>query len=489
MNSDVSDGIQNYINSIDYGSILKKSQHLSYSKITNEVELTNEYVHSLQYRNIYIGRYIASHLIRFCPELVAKFHPDRNHLRGCLRNIYCYLLLIDQLQSYCTIKFSFFTETVYLGGALVEYLNSIGTTLPFIYYKQPVTLKSTQCLNSFKGKSLVYQALEHRFHLFELNASGLTETQKYLIQLSGKNILEQRIRSVYKLNSKSDASSEKNVWEFFQLAAFQPERILQAEEECNSLLKDGRQTFILYLHCFADGPYWEGYSGYATSYQYFSHFAALLSSLSSVVREPPRILIKPHPNIINGFSSPFPHDQEKAQQDLDNTLALLNQISSNSDIECFLVNPFINNSIFLDKDKDDLAAVHVTHHGSVGLEALYRGKKLICSDCAVYAGLGFGEIVLTPAAKSEDIIKELDRNKNRIPYDPERIEVFAGLEEFYSEFDVNSAISKFTRTTYSQALLERMPTGERSSTELNAIEENLISRYVEKVRDRLEKEV
>lgn len=363
-------------------SVLGPRSHISISDI-----------HYITSKGVRVGRYISSHLLRFRPDLA-----DGRRLLECgdvipllasvLREQYHAEALVFGMSSPLLLM----TEAVYLGGATLESLiSSGGVYLDIASAGVPVLVHKQNISSDLYSKSPLLMAAEAEF-LRQLSFKDSIRMQKDLSR--GVRELEARISDNGYLNSAATdyltSHLRGHIVSRFSVS-FMNRSSLEMLIDKQSSLK--APVFIFYLHCFADGPYLQGYSGFTSSYDYFVYIAECIASAirSGLLSTSTRILLRLHPNLLLGNVTNTEVDLEKGQYDLELTERLLTELIAICP-ESYVLDPSITSKELLDVKY----AIYVTHHGSVGYEALYMKKILLCTCTAPYSGLRLGEIVISP---------------------------------------------------------------------------------------------
>jgi len=416
---------------INYDQIRISAMAVSLEIFNNYTETNPDSIFSLAYKKSNIGVHIASHLLRFYPALIENFSPESKLVKSLIYQVCCQLLLIERLSEDFTITLALFSESTYLCGALVEFLANIKSKVSYPNFQSPVQISGITKDNCV-GKSLLNLAYENQYN------HCLHQIDKYKSIISyGRMLLDKRIEDVKFLNAGASPHYQAVLLKILNENGLGPSINNRAQIEVIDSVPIPK--FIFYLHCFADGPFLEGYSGFSSSFQYFLFVLNLLGKCMG--NSAFKVLVKPHPNLMLGFKSELPCDIEKTNSDLVFTMRLLRRlISSHQHVQ--IVNPFLQNSLLLNMAN----TTHVTSHGSIGLEALYIGSPLICTCTAPYSNIGLGEKTLTPADSKLPVgfpgsSCEIESN---ILTMQERCSLFAGLGNYLNTISLNELASKFT---------------------------------------------
>ena len=447
----------------NYNDIRSRAQSLAFALIHEFDEAEPLSLYSLTLNGVCLGKYIASHLLRFSPILIRHFNPSRDIVYACLKHLCHHIAFVDFLLKEVNISYAYFSETVYFAGAIVEQLVLARVSLPYLFYPSQVTLTFDKCKPIACGKSLVYQVLEHKFFRFCMESGS--HSYNKMISL-GYSELQSRLNNPSHINTGASNESLNRIRQYLRNNA-NCTQILTSIEELAAL---GKPNIILYLHCFADGPHYEGFSGFSSSYQFFIN--VVNSIANAKISNLYNIVIKPHPNLLLGLSSPFIVDKEKMHYDINLTISLIQDLTSLLP-NIFILDPSVPNGKLI----RNIDSIHITSHGSVGLEARYLGAPLICTNTAPYSYLGLGEFIV-----KRDNLSDLSRHVLNIYlngeykiYDPSisiKCALFTALISACGCIDYLTIASRFLNLTRDQLCVKLLqdPKFIESNLDLRSLE-------------------
>lgn len=419
-NANNSDFIVNSLE-LNYAEIISKAKFLSQEllKTYNQAEPLTLY--SIEYKKIFIGRYVASHLLRFYPELIQNFRPSPELVSACLEQLCTHVVFVEALIAVTNISYAFFSETVYFAGAIVEQLVLAGTKMPYPFHPTQVTLDQKHCRPLHNGKSLVYQAIQKVF--LSVWADKDSTVYKRALDI-GHLELVNRLSNLQHINPGATKAALDHATTLFMRTGDSSFFLRDTAQ----LLSCDKPSIILYLHCFADGPHYEGFSGFYSSYEFFKYIAEVIAQAN--LNRYYKVVVKPHPNLLSGMSSPFTVDTQKMQFDIDLSIKLIEELRQILPDLCIL-NPSIPNGKLIGL----IRSVHITSHGSVGLEARYKGTPLVCTNTAPYEGIGLGELCISAYEPNDlkNFLHKIHKNNSFLCREnsiSDKCAVYTGLTSF-----------------------------------------------------------
>ena len=336
----------------------------------------------------------------------------------------------------------FFTERTYNGLALLEYFIRNGATF-YEFEFIPAKVTSKNCLPEVISYSPSFDASRKR----------ITEEVRYL---EGRPSLMKRLKKdgEIELKKRLEGTSEVNNMAITTDNLEMNRLIKMAKDRSSSNVKNNLTeqthpiTCVMYL-CLgtSDGLHYEGFSGFHTELEFFSAIASALSAYSQANNIEINIVIKPHPglyverNIV--MNSRLEADRKFTQKIINQIIKIHPNVSvvGNNTPNRELLQ--VNNSI------------HCSHHGSIGIEALYLGKRFACSPTSLYCGMGFGETILKNDHKFNQMI---DKWISDVPIcKKEAIHLYVGIIESYkkiSPFFMLTQILNLSHDETTKKLLE-----------------------------------
>ncbi len=275
-------------------------------------------------------------------------------------------------------ELAFFSETVYQTLFLIDTYTLSGGKCPILLdpgapcvIDQEIT---SQSINTGKGSRMIASFLSRKMLALPLKLSPKQYLNHYLSGTKNSSRSEefhttQTFYSNHVKNLGYELYSRENLLspDFFKIIK--------------------SVNLVLYLQGVTDGPFLNGYSGFATPHVYFK---SLIEKVTYAIeknygtRDEILFIIKPHPNILNGLGSIHPAHLDKARTELKVSKFMLTdlvKLLEKLKVDFIIVDPLLASSLVLGVAN----SIHVTHHGTVSLEASSLGLPVICSKISPLA--------------------------------------------------------------------------------------------------------
>jgi len=183
-------------------------------------------------------------------------------------------------------------------------------------------------------------------------------------------------RKVIKNNSSIAESSATEI--FYKSMSKRLQVKERTEEDIIINSEQGSKTIvILHLHAVTDGPYFVGYSGFLTPFDFFKNVIKSIGSIKNKTRGNNfEIILKPHPNILTGASSGYQSHKQKAYGEKKVSAYIYEELV-NAIMKQKMKVTTVSTRLKTDRILSIDGVIHVTHHGAVSLEAIEKNKYVI----------------------------------------------------------------------------------------------------------------
>jgi hypothetical protein len=328
------------------------------------------------YKGILVGSSIVQSILSELPDshFLDNLLPIRDVILSKVYQICGALELLYVLQDRCQIYSIVLSEHVYHSSSIIEFSHQRNIYLPRLHDSiHPNTpLSYVSCV----GQRSDWHS---RFaYIYSASQPNLTSTQVRI----GREFIENLARRKTSINSAESDSSSQIITRYIKdRLAIPVNFVTTAQYLCNRV---SEKAFIFYLDTYSDAPYSLGNSGYVSSVSFIIDIVKIASRCNVQM---PDIILRLHPNMLLPLSNVTEHRKLLFDKDIHVILRLVQSISRYTS-RIFLMNP--------GESPVKLATLpsvlHITHHGTIGLELMHLQAPVLYTLVAPYAGLGISRI-------------------------------------------------------------------------------------------------
>lgn len=351
----------------------KKWNHTMLPQFNKEEYIDLSILCNYEYKNSRIGQATSSLLLRNDPEVncrgTVKWSIASHHMNNISRAIDT----ISYLAKLFDIRFFYQSESVYYSYALTDYAISMGIAVPYLLtHEGPLVIKEKhRCKVSEIGPSPRKKA---SITILDKNQTPSTNSLRYSIaqRIKGKE--------THNNTTASDVQKVDDICE--NITKTLSCKTVTDSGSLNNLLIHNT-TAILYLHAATDGMYLHGYSGYPRPHDFF---VDVCTKLSTALCGKINIIIRPHPNLFWGETSPYPSHCLRAHNEaiifdshIHDLLLVAYEVGANPII--------VTASMKLHELFCIPGAIHISHHGTVLNDAYAYRLKIIATEVSMLYSL------------------------------------------------------------------------------------------------------
>lgn len=371
------------------------SRHIGYQE---HQEFSNvAQLFSLKYREIRVGPGIAQWLYRISPMLHKEWCLDYSTYAYYLANVKSLLDVLYSIAVDIEVQCIFLSDPVYIANCIIKWCKANNTLVPWLEAANyDCMMQDTSC-NLLYGISEfgAYQAKhlpiikENNKNIISIEIKKRLTTQMYESRVRGLNIHSPN----WNAQKKAMQFSANSLLRCLIESGMKPLKLNSTLE-----LIDGDHNsvnIIFYLHCFADAPFAEGFSGFAGTYEFYCKVAKVISMVSGNI--PIRLLLRPHP-FVGAQKCLLTGEQHMTDIEVTDIILTAHLIMDLKQI-CLKSNNIVIEQLSPGLPLSELCnsqnkLVHITHHGTVTEELLYLNQHTVTTITNPIASRNLGCYVI-----------------------------------------------------------------------------------------------
>ena len=375
---------------------------------------------ALKYREIRIGPGIAQWLYRVSPMLYKEWCLDNSTYAYYLANVKSVLDVLYSISVDIEVQCIFLSDPCYIANCIIKWCKANNTLVPWLEaVNYDCMMPDTSCnllcgiseFGAYQAKLLAIMKEKPKNNISIEMKKELT-MQMYESRVRGLNIHSPNWNAQKKAMQFSSNSLTRCLLE----SGMKPLKLMNSTLE---LIDGDHNTIIIifYLHCFADAPFAEGFSGFAGTYEFYCKVAKVISMVSGNI--PIRLLLRPHP-FVGAQTCLFTDKEHMNDMEVSDIILTAHLIMDLQQI-CLKSNNIALEQISPGLPLSELCKtqnklVHITHHGTVAEELLYLNQHTVTTVTNPIASRNLGCYVInTPEEAFNTITRCLLNAVNKKP--------------------------------------------------------------------------